>query len=256
MISRFVTYNILYGGKHREDAIHAVLEQTQADVIVLQEVGNPAVVERLSERLGLQSFIAYGNSPLHLALLSRYPIQSANSYRPRIIHRALLGAQIAYAPNRTLNVFGVHLIAPPFQIFWEWRRVWELRQVLRRVAAAQPNPCILAGDFNAIAPNDVVEVERIPWHLRLLFITLQGGHIAQQAIAAVQRAGLLDAYRLRHPAPDTGRTLPAFAPTVRLDYIFVNAALREAVRACEVVTQPSAVRRASDHLPVLLDLDI
>ena len=61
MIFRFVTYNILYGGKRREDVISRLLEHMQADAILLQEVRNPAFIRELSGRLGLEFFIANGN---------------------------------------------------------------------------------------------------------------------------------------------------------------------------------------------------
>ncbi|MGH9407820.1 MAG: hypothetical protein ACRD1V_00040, partial [Vicinamibacterales bacterium] len=66
--------------------------------------------------------------------------------------------------------------------------------------------------------------------------------------------GYADAFRALHPA-DPGLTLPAVAPQVRLDYVFVPSGQVDRVRQCNVIDS-AAARRASDHLPLLALLDI
>jgi len=56
-----------------------------------------------------------------------------------------------------------------------------------------------------------------------------------------------------HP-DDRGFTLPAPDPHVRLDYVFVPEHCRDRVKAADVVRSAEAAR-ASDHLPVVADLE-
>ncbi|MEP7199936.1 MAG: endonuclease/exonuclease/phosphatase family protein [Chloroflexota bacterium] len=249
---RVLTYNILNGGDGRESLLGDVIGHAHADIIVLQEVANPAFVQNLARELDCDWFVADSNHARRkLALLSRFPITARNSHHLFPLHRTLLEAQIEIAPNRRLALFGVHLVAPSHLIPFEWWQAWELRVILQRVRAVAAQPCIIAGDFNAIAPHEAVDVAALPPWLRQA-IALQGGRIARRTIATMQRAGLIDCYRLLH-LHDDGHTVPARAPNGRLDYIFVNDALRGAVRSCDVVAEPSAVRAASDHLPVMMD---
>jgi endonuclease/exonuclease/phosphatase family metal-dependent hydrolase len=64
----------------------------------------------------------------------------------------------------------------------------------------------------------------------------------------------VDCFRVLHPNDD-GFTLPASDPKVRLDYVFADPALSPALRECRVVTEPAAVKIASDHLPVLAQFE-
>jgi endonuclease/exonuclease/phosphatase family metal-dependent hydrolase len=251
---KFVTYNILNGAVGREDLISAVLTRANADVIVLQEVAAIALVQRLARELAMAHFVAESNHDRRkVAILSRLPICSSDSYHPFPLHRTLLEARIEYTPGRSLAIFGVHLVAPSHVALFEWWRIWELNIIFGRIGIAQPDTFILAGDFNAVAPGDVVETKVLPRYLRWP-LAMQGGCTARGAIANVMRRGMSDAYRLCHDQAD-GYTIPSRAPNGRLDYIFVNPKLRDAVKSCEVVTEPDMVHRASDHLPVLMELE-
>jgi hypothetical protein len=77
-----MTYNALDGGVSREDLIIEVLRDMSADVVVLQEVFDEALVRRLGDSLGMQYFFAKGNSKYHLAILSRWPISARHSHHP------------------------------------------------------------------------------------------------------------------------------------------------------------------------------
>jgi exodeoxyribonuclease III len=64
----------------------------------------------------------------------------------------------------------------------------------------------------------------------------------------------VDVFRTLHP-DDPGLTLPTPSPHVRLDYIFVSRANAGRVIRCEVV-RDGTVASASDHFPVIADLDV
>ncbi len=255
MTIRFMTYNILDGGRGRQADVLAVLDAAQADVVLLQEVAEEEIVTHAAESLGYSVFVAEANQPRHkVALLSRLPIARGATFHPFPMRRTLLEAQLALPSGATLHVFGVHLIAPShIALFEVWRRR-ELSAILCRAAVAGSAPCLVAGDFNAIAPGDRVDLAPLPGWLRGA-IRLQGGRAATSVIAQMCAAGWRDAYRDLRP-DDDGYTLPAKCPNARLDYIFANPALRARMVACDVLTAPRVVRAASDHLPVVAEFDV
>ena len=254
MLLKLLTYNILNGGVGREEQLFEIIRQQRADIILLQEVGTSTLVQRIASDVEAEFFIAQGNSGHHLALVSRLPLKWQNSFHPAPLAHTMLEARIEYGLGRELAIFGVHLAAPAYHILIELWRMVELRTILRRIAKIHPGAYILAGDFNSIAPGDPVDIKSLPWSLRVS-IFLHGGLIARQVIGFVRRAGLIDCYRLLHPN-EPGFTLPAARPNARLDYIFVNRLLEKNVRACDVTMTSPTVRQASDHLPVMVKLEL
>ena len=251
---RILTYNTKDGGLGREALILDVLKAAQPDVIVLEEVFEPASVQHWAEALGMSFFFARGNTRRHLALLSRFPIVSNASFHPNPpIHTALLEATLQLSSDLAVRVLGVHLLAGPFVAMELWR-VWELATILGRVRTGSRDRCVLLGDFNAIAPGDPVNTAAWPSWLKLT-LALQVGRVFRAAIRRVLAAGFVDCFRALHPT-DAGFTLPAAAPNARLDYTFANAALVGSLSACRVIREPAAVLTASDHCPLMVEFDL
>ena len=254
MIVRFMTYNILDGGATREQFILEVLQAEQPDIVLLQEIMQAQTVEGLAQALGMNRFLARGNTSRHLALLARFPIVSAESFSPfPPIRTTVLQATVECASGKPIHLLGVHLVPHPFVLFELWR-IWEMRVALSRAQKYAGNPCLIAGDFNAVALGDGVEVRSMPSFLKVM-LALQGGRFFHKVIEQVLSAGFADSYRLLHPEED-GFTLPTPTPTIRLDYIFVNEELRAHLRKCYVVRQPEVVTQASDHFPVVAEFAI
>jgi endonuclease/exonuclease/phosphatase family metal-dependent hydrolase len=111
----------------------------------------------------------------------------------------------------------------------------------------------LVGDFNTIAPGELLDFKSLPQKVRAT-VWLSGGTIRWRTIQIVKDAGYADAFRVLHPA-DPGLTLPASKPQVRLDYLFVPAPQLERVISCDVV-RSEAASQASDHLPLLTELRV
>ncbi len=249
---RLLTYNILYGGIGHEAEIVEVLRFAQADVILLLEVTEAAVVMNFAASLNMHSFVAEGNQ-FSMALLSRWSIIQAKSYHPfPPIRDTVLDAGIEYETGGCFYVIGVHPVASPGTLIETWR-IWELSVALKRAAAHRENPCVMAGDFNAIAPGDQVVTDSAARYMRLLY-KLQLGRIFRQAIRRIQAAGFVDCYRHLHT--DDGFTIPAPNPKVRLDYIFANPQAEAGLMCCEVVTHPEAVHFASDHYPLVAEFEL
>ncbi|MCX7855809.1 MAG: endonuclease/exonuclease/phosphatase family protein [Anaerolineae bacterium] len=249
-----MTYNILRGGKGREQALFEVLRSVRPDIAVFQEVRNPRPVRDWARSLGMQVFIARGNVGLHLALLSSAPVLSWRAHHPfPPMLNAFLEAEVEYVPGKRLWLYGVHL-APWYSVLMEAWRWGEIRVVLRRARAHLQELCLLLGDFNTLGPSDTTDVRTMPLSLRLM-IGAQGGRIYRFAIPEVLRAGFVDCFRELNPT-DTGHTLPASAPNARLDYIFASPPLLSHLRACAVIREPDRVREASDHLPLVAEFDL
>lgn len=245
---RVMTYNILDGGENREKHILNVIQTSKPDVVILQEVFSEEILKFLSQSLGMNYYFGTGNKRRKTALMSKVPVKTFQSYHPVFpIWRNFIIADIEYKPNNTVRVIGVHPMANLGILFEIWR-LWEAQYVIRY---SKNNFCIIAGDFNAIAPKDKVITENMPSWLKLL-IFLQGNRVYHFSIEKILSAGFIDCFRLLNF--DEGFTLPPPNPNARLDYIFINEEMRECLKNCWVVREPDSVNLASDHYPVIAEL--
>ena len=244
---RLLTYNILKGGYGRLELIAEVINSCTPDLVLLQEASDPVNVDRLAEATGMAEGKSFRRQSL--GFLSRQPVAFSQWIRPRVSRHAFVEVVPA---GEKLRVFGVHLSAV-LAAWTEERRVLELRELLRSVAHHEGRFNVLAGDFNTIAADARLDVGRVPLRVRP-FLWLTGGHVRWRTIQTVIDAGYIDTYRMKHPA-DPGYTLPAPHPHVRLDYVFVPQHEAARVVACDIVRHPLTAK-ASDHLPVVADLDV
>lgn len=244
---RLLSYNIQRGGVGRERHLADVIRRQQCDVVVLQEATRPHVVERLARDTGMPVWGAMrGRS---LGFLSRLPLAEHRWIHPRWSQHAFLELR---PEGHDVRIFGVHLSA--VHAAWtEARRVRELRALLAAIEEHSASGHVLLGDFNTLAPDERLDTSQLPYRLRVL-VWLSGGRIRWQTIAIVLGAGYIDAYRALHDS-DAGLTFPTWNPHVRLDYAFLPRVCESWLRRCEVATQDSSVALASDHFPLVVELD-
>jgi endonuclease/exonuclease/phosphatase family metal-dependent hydrolase len=240
---RLVSWNIHGGigsdGRRDLGRIAASLEEMRCDVAALQEVGDPHRQARdaevadhatwLGRRLGW--FVAYGPNlivrgrPYGNAVLSRYPIVRAHNYDlsvPRHEPRGCLRADLELPGGRSLHLFDLHLGLSGGERRKQAAMLFSA-DLLRDTALAAP--LVVCGDFNMWSP--------LPGPiLKLLRSALRDA----AAVAGVRRP-----------------TWPAGLPLLRLDRAYVDAAVQ--VLSCGVVNDGEA-RRASDHLPLWVELEI
>jgi endonuclease/exonuclease/phosphatase family metal-dependent hydrolase len=245
---RLLSYNIRFGGAGRVEALAQVIGACDPDLVVLQEAILPEVVERLAAATGMRSWAA---QPGHsVGFMSRVEVAHHQWHRPSGARRSFLEILPAGTPSR---IFGVHLTAVHSN-WTERRRVRELRGLLKSIERHQEGFHVLAGDFNTLAPGEKLDVGKLPPRLRAV-VWLTGGHIRWETIQIMLDASYLDGFRSLHPQ-DPGFTFPIWDPHVRLDYVFVPAAEAPRLRSCEVVRSHPALAAASDHLPLLVELDL
>ena len=249
---KLMTYNILEGGEDFLEELGEVMEQAGPDVIAIEEANDEYVFASLAERLGFVRALGEGSHGFHVGVLSRYPIlRSYNHSDKGEFFHTMLEVHLA-TPGRPTTLFAAHLY-PGYSPALEQHRVEEVEAILRYMQPVSANPCLLVGDFNALSPQDNLNLEDWPLNWRLNILA-QGGEIRRDAIRAILKAGLTDCYRARFPDPAVcpGYTLPASRPNVRLDYIFANGLMLEKLQSCRVWRDDPAPQ-TSDHLPVLAE---
>lgn len=244
---RLLSYNIRYGGAGREAQLASVVSACAPDLVVFQEATKPAVVERVARSTGMQSWGA--QSGHSLGFMSKVPAARFGWHRPFGARHSFL--EIVPAGTR-FSIFGVHLSAIHSNITEQRRRI-ELRALLHLVRRLGDNH-LLVGDFNTLAPGEQLNLNALPFRLRA-FVWLTGGRIRWHTIRRVLAAGYVDAFRKLHPL-DHGYTFPTWSPHVRLDYLFVREREAGRVLTCVVADSGAEARAASDHFPILAELDV
>jgi endonuclease/exonuclease/phosphatase family metal-dependent hydrolase len=268
---KVLTYNvhgwIAPDGGPNVDRVAEVIARSGADIVGLNEVFHPvdagasAALARLAETLGMTfAFGATqssepnpGHPPYGNAVLSRWPIMAhaAHHLAPAVLYgkRGLLEARILPPSGRPLTVYVTHLDHRSEEVRlaqWVSADTWLARDRGRFHLAL--------GDFNALAASDYVApgaLERLAAYQQE-----QGWPVPSfDLIGRVVKSGYADAYCAAGGAEAGGATWPAGAPERRIDYIFLPRGSAASVRSCAPL-DASFVTAASDHLPVLAEIDV
>ena len=238
-----MTYNVHRcvgpGGKDSIADITAVCREAEADIIALQELDAPETdhdegahhARDLASQLGMELMFCrtfrrgvgyYGH-----ALLSRHKLElkKVTTFASPHVDAEPRGAIWARATigSGTLDVISTHLGVHRNERGAQSRELvgegWLKSPEMRR-------PMLLCGDMNAV-PQASTTYRRFSAHLR----------DAQRSLAG------------HRPRP----TFPSRLPVLRLDHVFVS----EDVDVIGVnVPWNGRSRRASDHLPLIIDLDL
>ena len=244
---RLMSYNIKFGGRGRERAIAQIIHARDPDVVLLQEATDPRVIEALSKETGLAH---WGSRPDYsMGYLTRIPVTHQQWHHPRLARHAFLELALEGVECR---IFGLHLVAW-FSKWTERKRRRELRALLDGIRAHQHGFHLLAGDFNSLAPGELLEVQRMPRWIRAM-IWLSGRDISRETIQLMLDEGYSDVWRKLHPN-HRGFTFPTWDPHLRLDYVFVPERHAERIAVCEVLFEPELlVKEASDHAPIFVEV--
>ncbi|HKY19793.1 MAG TPA: endonuclease/exonuclease/phosphatase family protein [Vicinamibacterales bacterium] len=241
---RVLSYNILKGGVGREGALGDVIAACAPDLVVLQEAYQPSVVRHLADTCGMPNWASSAGHSV--AFMSRVEIAGHVWRRVRWAKRAYL----EIVTGSGLCIYGVHLSAVHSNLT-EQRRAYELRALLRSVERHQHGTHLVTGDFNTLAPGERLDMNKLPPRLRAL-AWVTGKSIRWITIRMMLEAGYVDGYRKFHG--DEGHTFTTWDPHVRLDYAFLPEPSKGNLLRCEVVRDHPALGQASDHFPLLTEI--
>ena len=247
-VLKLLTYNVLEGAlPERLPAVLRVIASADPDVVAIQEArywrrSRREVFRRVSRHLGMRGVLAQANSGFDVAVFSRLPIlRHANHGLDTIFLHTTLSVALRTPSGQALTLFVTHL-RPDYPS--RQREIGLLLQWMRPYRRAH---CAMCGDLNSVMAGDPIDRHRI-WQDSELREGPKG------VIAAVERAGWEDSFRLRNPrAP--GFTLGAGRRVARVDYIFASKPLAGALKACRVLRHPELLA-ASDHSPIWAEFDI
>ncbi len=244
---RLLTYNIHRAigldRRFRPERVAAILADHGADVVLLQEVdeGVPRsrelnLARELAEAAGYPYFALGHNVSLRRgyygnATLSRLPIVRERNIDLTIGRRKRRGCQHttldlgASRAEGRFEVFNLHLGLSARE---RRRQVARLAESPEVAGLAPGMPCVIGGDFN-------------DWRslLRPAFVGDLGFLCATD--------------RPTRGGPSSLRTFPSFSPQGSLDKLYVRG-----VRAVHAVyrCRHRSARVASDHLPIICDIEI
>ena len=244
MTIRLMSYNIRFGGLGREERIAAVINQCNPDIVALQEATKPEVVERIASLCDMPHYGAKRSNSA--AFISRVEVNNFEWHYHRDLQRAFLEIEV-----NGLRIYNVHLRATHSN-YTERGRMREVHALLDGIKARKNQFHVLVGDFNTLAPGELLNMQKLPWRYRILAFLL-GGRIQYRAIELMLDAGYIDIYRKLHTGP--GFSFPAWDPNVRLDYVFAPSQFTNRISSCDVVSDISEPAKATDHLPLLAEIE-
>jgi exodeoxyribonuclease-3 len=245
---KLLSYNIRFGGRGRETQLAETINSIAPDMVVFQEATDTRVIERLAHATGLQFWAA---RPRHsIAYISRLEIAHHEWHYPPGAKHSFLEIVPAGTEAR---IFGLHLSAR-FSKWSERRRAREIRALLDGIKKHQSGFHALVGDFNTLAPGELLDTRRMPAWIRAL-VWISGRDIQRETIRIMLDAGYLDGYRYLYPN-DEGYSFPTWDAHLRLDYIFLPAQFGDHLLSCRVIREPAGVALASDHFPLLVQLKL
>jgi exodeoxyribonuclease-3 len=243
---RLMSYNIRFGGVGRERRIAEVVRHCDPDIVLLQEATREAGVAEIAEYAGMKFHAAkQGHST---AFISRVEIESHRWHYSHEMQRPFLEIHLA-DPGPAL--YNIHLRATHSN-YTERGRMREVRALLDCIKDVKDEFHLLVGDFNTLAPGELLNMQKLPMRYRILALLL-GGRITYRAIQIMIDGGYIDSYRRLHS--EHGFTFPAWDPSVRLDYVFAPQKFVDRVRSCDVMTDLTVPARATDHLPLLAEIE-
>lgn len=244
--------------EREKEALRTVICGLNADVLVLQEVGDRDYLEELRKDLrsvGVDYPVAYvlegADSDRHIALLSRRAFKRLVPYTAvefsyfgakERVKRGLVAATIATAAG-DVTLFGLHLKSrytdradDPMSTA---RRLGEATAVRNAVLAQFPQPAaerfLILGDCNDGRTSKTIQRLQRRGHTEI-----------SRLLPAEDSRGEAWTHNYRKEETYT-----------RVDHVLISAALRDAVRGgvAKIYDGPGVVQ-ASDHRPVVVTLDL
>lgn len=264
-----MTFNVLFGGgdEGRFRDLVEVIERAGPDLVVLQEClgwsPEGPRMEAVAAALGLS--LAPEHAVLgearprdsgrryHVAAFSRFPMVASRCHaHPAFQAHALLDLDVQVGPQR-IRCFGTHLDAHS-----ETLRFVEARYLRSLLAEGdlERRAHLLLGDLNSLSHRDPYP-GTLAEDLARSGTTKYGHPPRREVIPELEEMGWRDALYARGTPPDTWVTATRERGGVRIDYrtdyVFLSAPLVPCLRAARILPLD---REESDHLPVVVELDL
>ena len=246
---RLLTYNIRFGGEGRVEPLARVIRACSPDLVLLQEATRPEVVEQLARTTGMA---CSGRRSAPVTRLHEPDTAGSGVLAPA----AILASRVrrsASGRSAAARVFGVHLSA--VHAAWtERRRLYELRALLRAVRPLRGWPACRSLETSTRSRQAPCSISaRLPFRLRAVRVAQRREHQVAD-----------------HPDRPRRRLCGCVSPEASGRSGLHHARARSArsprlcVRACRLYRPrdrlryrpPSSDATASDHLPLVLDIDV
>jgi exodeoxyribonuclease-3 len=236
------------------------LEEARPDIVLLQELKcvDEAFPREPLEDLGYNCAVHGQKTYNGVAILARRPIEDVRRGLPEVAgddHARYIEATIG-----TLRVASLYLPNgnPVGSDKFTYKLAWMER--LRAHAAAlleDDAPLVLGGDYNVI-PEPIDCHDPKAWEGDALFRPE-----SRRAFRALLHEGLYDAFRTLHPDAAgqysfwdyQGGAWP-LDRGIRIDHLLLSPQAVDHLVACRIDKGPRGKPRASDHTPVIAELDL
>ena len=256
------TWNI-NGVRARIDTLKTWLTQARPDVVCLQEIktvdeGFPAAeIEALGYSLAVHGEKGFNG----VALLSKYPLEDVRRGLPgngEDLQARYVEATVTPG-DRSVRIASIYLPngnpvdTPkfPYKLAWMERLTAHARAQL-----ADEMPLVLAGDYNVIPePVDARHPEN--WLGDALFQPA-----TRQAYRALLNLGLTDALRACHAEPRLYTFWDYQAGAwnkdngIRIDHLLLSPQAADRLLAVTIEKHVRGWDKPSDHVPVMIELDV
>jgi exodeoxyribonuclease-3 len=268
---KIATFNI-NGIKARIDALPQWLDESQADVAILQEIKSvdETFPREIFEDRGYNVETHGQKSFNGVAILSKLPLEDVTRGLPgdetdeqaRYIEATVVGDKQAvricglYLPNGNpveLDSNGTPVKGGKYAYKLAWMQRLENRA---RALLAEETPFLMTGDFNII-PQAVDAATPDAWREDALF--RPESRAAWHRLLAL---GLTEAFRARTQGPGHYSFWDYQAGAwnrnngIRIDHFLLSPVIADCLRDCQIDKDIRAREKPSDHVPVWVDLDI
>ncbi len=258
-----MTYNILTGGldgldDSRWPLIVDVIRQANPDILVLNECNYFELernrnFHRMERETSMHGVMAHAETGFHVAIFARNAHFIESRDTSQSFHHAMLETLIAWE-GCEIRVVGVHMCP-----FGGHSRTQEAEYLTR--FSREDELVFIAGDMNAVSPRDEKRVDMGGWAQRRKSRHLLPGtlELDTRAMTILEGSGLVDlgAQAGINETPTVLTPLRSDHDTYRLriDYVFGNQRVANGLRSAKVL-EGDKPDRASDHYPVVVDVDV
>lgn len=255
---RIATWNV-NSVKARMTNVLEWLQAAQPDVLLLQEIKCETDTFPALEfqGMGYQCYVKGQKSYNGVAILSRTPATDILDHLPdnsedtqaRYLEATINGIRLAtiYLPNGN----PIDSEKFPYKLRWMAR----LKKHAQKLLATE-EPIILGGDFNVI-PTDIDVWNPKAWENDALFRPE-----SRAAFREILHLGYTEAFRTLHPDQAHAYSFWDYQAGawpqdhgIRIDHFLLSPEAADRMTACSIDRAPRGKEKASDHTPVVLEID-